>query len=250
MRDWSRVIGSRPDNFSDAFYEARPGWVEGSEISHHDARFLFRQALEAGAEVAVEIGTASGFSTALLCHALNFARAAGLVSPDFRVVTYGSDPVFYLDHNRRTGDAARELLPSELLEHVTFHAPATAADVRRHFGHDAIEFLFIDASHPHPWPTLDLLATLDCLRGGAVVVLHDINLPLVHPEFPEWGVKHLFDNLDGWKRLGPGDPVPNVGSITISKNKEELRGRLLKILFDYRWQADDVSEEVATLALT
>ena len=58
--DWRSVIGSEPEAFVHALVNGRPAWVVGS-LSHSDARFLFRHALEAETSVVVEIGTLSGF---------------------------------------------------------------------------------------------------------------------------------------------------------------------------------------------
>ena len=217
-------------------------------MSHSDARFLFRQAREAGTSVAVEIGTASGFSAGLLCHALAFASEAGRIGSDYRVVTYDIDPQIYVDRKRRSGDAAREQLPPALLDHVTFRAPATVADLTGDFEPEEILFLFIDASHSHPWPTLDLLGALDYLATGATVVLHDINLPVIHPEFAHWGVKHLFDSLTVEKEVADDVSEPNIGSIRIPTEKAELRDQLLRILYAHAWELD-VPGELTTAAL-
>jgi predicted O-methyltransferase YrrM len=250
ITDLEKVIGLHPDDFCDAFYAKRPDWIQGTSISHFDARFLFKSALTAGTSLAVEIGTASGFSTALLCHALNFASLSGIIDSDFQVVSYDIDPNFFADHSRQTGDAAREQLPSELMEHITFHTPAFASDLGHHYGNDEISLMFIDADHKHPWPTLDLLAALDSLRLGAEVVLHDINLPIRNPEFPVWGAKYLFDGLDLEKHVPQDDEVPNIGGIRIPEDKEQLRGQLLKILFTHEWQTDVNDDYLANLGVT
>ena len=73
MDDIATLIGCPPHAFADRLRDSLgPKWVGGS-LSHSDTRFLFCSALQAGPRVAVEIGTACGFSTAVLCHALNFA---------------------------------------------------------------------------------------------------------------------------------------------------------------------------------
>jgi predicted O-methyltransferase YrrM/septal ring factor EnvC (AmiA/AmiB activator) len=239
--DWDAVIGCQPDAFSDGLYEKIPAWVTGS-LSHEDARFLFRQALSCAPDVAIEIGTASGYSTALLVHALNFARAAGMTSSDWEVVTYDIDPNLYFDRTKRVGDAAREILDVELLARIRFRNPATAVDVRKDHALDSIPFLFLDASHAHPWPTLDLLATLECLSPGAVVVLHDINLPVLHPEHQAWGVKYVFDALN-IEREVPASSVPNIGAIRIPIDKQPLRVQLLEVLARSTWDVD-VSDDV------
>ena len=228
---------NRPDELSAKMYELcarlmsdRPEWITGS-LSHSDAHFLFRSAVEARTALAVEIGTASGFSTAVLCQALKLASDSGLIGADFEVVTFDASDRFYADPSRPVGDAARELLPAELMRRITFRNPKTAFNIRDHYAPDSLDFLFIDANHNHPWPTLDLLACLDYLRPGATVVLHDINLPIIHPQFPAWGVHYLFEALDEENRVPAEERVPNIGSIRIPEDKEELKGQLLDIYF-------------------
>jgi hypothetical protein len=205
-------------------------------LGFYDTRYLFRSVLKYAANIAVELGTGTGFSTAVVCHALNWASQAGLVATDYQVVTYDISARYYADRCKKVGAAALEQLPSELLEHVIFRNPAVASDVRKDYQVDEVALMFIDANHRHPWPTLDLFATLDCLRAGAVVILHDINLPVIHPQFPHWGVKYLFDDLKVPKDT-PHDPeMPNIGRIIIPADKDQLRAELLSILFAHPWE--------------
>jgi predicted O-methyltransferase YrrM len=234
-----RSLGTSVERYCSGIYAKRPPWITGS-LSLEGARFLFRSALQARASTAAEIGTASGLSAAMLCHALELASRAGAVDPGFRVVSYDISPFFYAEPSKRVGEAARELLPPSLLMHIDFRNPAAAADLRDDFGPDELGLLFIDGNHQHPWPTLDLLTVLDCLSEGAVVVFDDINLPLLHPENEDWGAKYLFDSLNLEKELAradPGEEFPCMGSITIPGDKTILRATLLDILFDHPWQA-------------
>jgi predicted O-methyltransferase YrrM len=225
-------VGCDPRTYCHKLVEERPSWVTGS-LSHSDTRFLFDAALNSGSSLAVEIGTASGFSTAVLCKALSIAAGAGYVSEDFRVLSYDISPTFYGDQSKQVGDAAREQLAPGLLNHIEFRHPFTATALKEFHEPNELRFLFIDANHKHPWPALDLLAALDCLDRGATVVLHDINLPLLHPEFANWGVKYLFDDLRVEKRTADGEQTPNIGSITIPEDKEELRIQILEIIFSH-----------------
>ena len=236
--DLERVIGCPPESFCDSFYAKQPEWAHGASISHFDARFLFQSALQSGSATAVEIGTASGFSTGVICLALSLASDAGLIGTDYRVISYDISPSFYADRGRRVGDAAREQLPPELARHLVFRHPAVSLDVAREHREKGIEYLFIDADHRHPWPTLDLLATVDVLVPGALVLLHDINLPVLHPEFPDRGAKHLFDGLDLEKEVPSDVGVPNIGSIRIPEDREGLKARLREIVFAHDWEAD------------
>jgi predicted O-methyltransferase YrrM len=247
MTEWSDIVGCDLDEYCDRVYELRPEWVTGS-VSSPDARFLFERALRARTEHVVEIGTASGFSTTFICLALDLARRAKTIGTDFGIVSYDISPQYYADTSRTPGDAARELLDPELLGHITFRAPASSLEVRGHHPRDSVRFMFLDANHAHPWPTLDLLATLDCLAPGAEVVVHDINLPLKNDEFPVWGAKYLFDDLRADKEVDPAEPLPNIGSLTVPAEKDELRDQLLSILFAHPWERD-VDTDVTTAAL-
>jgi predicted O-methyltransferase YrrM len=243
LTDWNAALGCEPDQYSDRLYSKRPEWAVGT-ISHHDARFLFGRALRSQADVLIEVGTASGLSTAFLCHAAERASAAGEIGSDFHVHSYDVDTQFYADRSRRVGDGTREMLDEALLEHISFHAPATAATVRDQHDVDSIEFAFIDAAHKHPWPALDLLALLACLRPGGEVLLHDINLPRVTPEVPTFGAKWLFDELDLEKEADRGGPIPNIGAIRIPDDKDGLREQLLGLVDGHEWEIEPPPDQL------
>src|SRR2546425_12764771 len=99
MHDLTEIIGSSPDTFCDRLCTDRPVWVVGS-LSHEETRFLFTQVLKVGSDLAVEVGSASGFSSTVQCHALNFLSAAGRIGPDFRVISYDAATRFYADESR------------------------------------------------------------------------------------------------------------------------------------------------------
>lgn len=237
-KDISQVLGCDAATFINTLSRTRPKWITGS-LSVSDALFVFESAIKSGTGVAVEVGTASGYSSTVLCHALHTASRMGAIGPDFRVLSYDISPVFYADPSKRGGDAAREQLPPELLEHVTFRSPVTAADLRSLHGESGIEFLFIDADHRHPWPALDLLAAVDALKPGATVLLHDINLPVIHPQHPDWGAKRLFDGLDLEKdaAVNPYGP-PNTGKIIVPADKGVLKAQLLDIIARHAWEVE------------
>jgi predicted O-methyltransferase YrrM len=214
----------------DALYARKPEWAKGT-ISQLDARYLHRRAVESGADTAVEIGTASGVSTAVLCHALS------TVHDDFRVYSYDLRPTYYLDDSRAVGDAARTMLPPDLVPHITFRSPATAGTVAEEFGRRSLELVFIDANHLHPWPAFDLLTILDLLAPEAEVILHDINLPVRHPEHPHWGVKHVFDGLDARKETDVGH-LPNIGSVWVASDRRAMRRQLRRLVDALPWECE------------
>lgn len=168
----------------------------------------------------------------------------GRISPDYRVVSYDISERFYADRDMETGQAAREMLPQELLTHVEFRNPTTAPDVRDDHAPNSLELVFIDADHRHPWPTLDLLAILDVTKPGAQVVMHDINLPVAYPDFQDWGAKHLFDDVACEKKVGDTHRR-NIGSLFVPADKEALHHQLRAIVGAHPWEIEVAPESVA-----
>jgi predicted O-methyltransferase YrrM len=232
-------MGSR-NSSSDPVYDRRPTWAKGS-ISRSDARFLYERALQANDEVLVEVGTASGVSTAVLC------SAADERGTSYAVATYDISPTFYGDRRRKTGAAAHEMLSAEQVAQVRFRNPATALDVGNDFPEDSLGFVFIDAAHKHPWPSLDLLAVLPSLRMGAEVVFHDINLPIVNPDWQAWGVKYLYDELDAEKQADSETDPPNIGSIVIPSDKEAFRRQVLETVAAHDHEVEVPAPTLSTL---
>jgi predicted O-methyltransferase YrrM len=231
----------------DDIHARRPDWARGGSVSRNDAQFLFDRVIAARCPRVVEIGTAAGVSTAVLCHSLDVAHRDLALGDEFRVISYDQSTTCYVDRSKPVGCAIEDMLPAELVQHVEFRNPATAIDLHKHHAPDSIGLLFIDASHQHPWPTLDVLATLDLVRPGAEVILHDINLPLIAPEFPDWGVKHVFDKLDLPKLTDRASDPPNIGSIIIPRDRAAVRDQLLRIADAHEWQTDVPDEVTAPL---
>lgn len=229
----------------EAVYMSRPDWVAGT-ISLDDARYLFGRVLAAGADPVVEVGTASGVSTAIVATALDLAAARTAGAPPPRLFTYDISPYFYADPSHATGDAAREMVPDELTGTIIFRQ-ASAAGLRTEHGADAIAFLFLDANHKHPMPAIDLLAALDALAPGAEVAMHDINLPRLRAEFADWGAKHVFDGLDLEKYVDPDVELPNIGSVIVPQDKAEMRDQLLELLYAHPWETEVAPDYLARM---
>ena len=227
----------------------RPMWVRDGSLGGDDSQFLLRCAFQSQVSEVVEIGTASGYSTLVLCHALKLATDAGLIDSNFRIDSYDILQTFYGDPTKKVGDAAREQLSDELLSHIAFRNPATAADLYRYHALSSIQFLFLDADHRHPSPTIDILYALPYLAPLATVILHDINLPILHPTCPDWGVKHLFDGLRLPKKVASESYISNIGSFVVPQEKEILETQLREILFAHEWQATVSDRDLQDLGL-
>ena len=237
------------DALAETLCRDRPTWIQAGSLGGDDSRFLLRSAFHSHVREVVEIGTASGYSTMLLCRALQLASDAGLIGSDFRVVSYDILEMFYGDRTKMVGDAAREQLSDKLLGHISFRNPATAADLSRFHALNSIKFLFLDADHRHPSPTIDLLRALPYLAPLATVVVHDINLPILHPSCPDWGVKLLFDGLQLPKSVASESYVSNIGSFVVPQDKAVLETQLQGILYAHEWQATVSDRDLQELGL-
>jgi hypothetical protein len=183
----------------------KPDWVK-RQIGRRDAKAIAREVRRAGARTLVEVGVASGYSSAILYAA---GRSTGA-----QPALYAFDlaKCLYYDASRRSGDAFYEILgdaPGYFL-----NVGLTSAEVS---DLPPVDFLFIDACHQHPWPALDLLSLSRYLKEGAIVALHD--LELIFQEY-SWarqqdGPRDLYRSWIGKKWLG--DRAPNVGFLYFEK---------------------------------
>ena len=77
----------------------------------------------------------------------------------------------------------------------------------------SVDLAFIDANHYHPWPLLDVLHLSTVMARNSWLILHDINLPVIAPQFAAWGARYLFDAWPFEKTTG-GDHR-NIGAVQL-----------------------------------
>lgn len=186
-----------------------PDWVRGA-TPRGDAEFLIEMVTTHAPETMVEVGVASGVSSAVLLYALD--RLPDI--PDGRRL-YSCDihPVCYFDAAHATGEAVATMYPHSRAQWTL----DTNSDTRRlsqSMAPGSVDLVFIDANHYHPWPLLDLLHMTVLLRPGAWVILHDTNLPIVAPTCNVWGAKWLFDAWPFEKVAGAGS-ARNIGAVRL-----------------------------------
>mgnify|MGYP000437797181 CR=1 FL=1 len=215
-----------------------------------DALFLFDMIQCLRPTTMVELGTASGVSTAVLLKAMAAAHGR---EGNWSVQSYDLLTHCYWDASVPIGYAVGQMVP-ELAARATIHAPGTASDIARDFapgGKDgsSLPLIFIDACHKHPYPVGDLLGLLPALDVGAWVILHDINLPAraaayesqsgekVH--WGERGAKMLFDLWPLEKLIGGGS-LPNIGAIRLPAQKAgtEFDPSVLSSLIAMDWETE------------
>jgi hypothetical protein len=203
-----------------------PAWVTG-HISHGDAAFLAGLVKELTPDAVVEIGVASGCSSAVLLEALASVHGAPVAGNPW---LYSFDAIdhCYFDPSKRVGAAVDEMAPR--LRDAWRLTIDNGLAARRLLSGNALTCAFIDANHCHPWPTLDLLALLPVLRQGAWVALHDISLSRLNssPECQVHGAEYLFDEWPWSKRAE--STLGNIGAIRLEGSGAETFDHCMHLL--------------------
>jgi predicted O-methyltransferase YrrM len=192
-----------------------PSWATGY-VSRGDAEFLFEIVAAEQPRTVVELGVASGASSAAILCALDQLPDIGsrvLYSCDVRATCY-------FDERYATGQACREMYP----EARTRWRAEFDTDARR-LAHTlprgSVDLTFIDANHAHPWPLLDLLHVTAVAKPRSWVVLHDVDLPIHYPEYQVYGPRWLFQAWPFNKVKGLG-PWVSIAAVQLPDDPAEL----------------------------
>jgi predicted O-methyltransferase YrrM len=120
----------------------------------------------------IEIGTLTGFSTAIIAAAIH--RQHGNRS-EITVETIDSQTHCSIDQTRPIGFEIPDLIPN-LVSTVRVHTGRESDLIREIASPCEFGLAFIDADHRHPWPLLDVLRLAPYLQPHGWIVLHDIQL--------------------------------------------------------------------------
>jgi predicted O-methyltransferase YrrM len=120
----------------------------------------------------IEIGTLTGFSTAIIAAAIH--RQHGGRS-EITVETIDSQTHCSIDQTRPIGFEIPDLIPN-LVSTVRVHTGRESDLIREIASPDEFGLAFIDADHRHPWPLLDVLRLAPFVQSGGWILLHDIQL--------------------------------------------------------------------------
>lgn len=212
-----------------------PDWAQG-HINERDSAFIW-DLIESIAQTThtplhiIELGTASGVSTAMISHGLKSLAPRGSTIDAFDIMEH-----CYFDPSRKVGEAIYELAPTNL-DQISIHHHTNARDAARSFGTAQVELAFIDADHRHPAAALDLLALLPVLAPSAWVILHDIELDLIqsnasddpgsqsgpHRLYASWPFPKVRENCQDLRES-------NIGAIQLPTNPMSTQKILLNLI--------------------
>ena len=180
-------------------------------ISQTDLHFL-SAIIRATAPVrAMEIGTASGWSTAVIAAAMaRDLEERGQPLPDILIDSIDRGDRCLFDRNQPIGYRLADVVPG-LAPRVRLRTDADATAARAYVSRLELGFAFIDGNHQHPWPLIDALCLWPLLRVGAWMVLHDIDNPPDRPAAEvRLGARHVFE---AWP--GPAIDAGYIGAVQI-----------------------------------
>lgn len=162
-------------------------WFEGltGQIGMNESILMVDTIFRRRPKTFVEIGTASGFSTAM------FAKAMKQVGGE-KILSFDLSSTWYVDSSKPVGFLARELGDDAVS--VNF-IQGTSADVPSHVGHSSVGGAFVDGSHYHPWATIDTLILMPLMEIGGFIGHHDLNLYMHYDYRDQIGPKYLFDQM-------------------------------------------------------
>lgn len=201
-------------------------WKPGfASVSADEAIFLRDMCRLAGARVVLEIGTASGLSSALLIKCLETVSGA-----QFRTIDCAT--TFWDGSGRQTGFLIDEHCAKTTVDARVMRG-ATAFDAAAVLSDRPADLIFIDANHQHPWPLIDTLLTLPNLSPSGVMVHHDLDLYRKQDRVRGIGPKYLFDQLPDVLRLR-SPAAPNIFALRMPPDTIALASRIADA-FLYPW---------------
>lgn len=183
--------------------------------------FIAAVASAIGATRMLEIGTASGASSALLASIAAGTLAEQNLEPDgILLSTIDKQSHCLFDGTKPIGFMIADLAPA-LAPHIAVHTGQDSFHARSIVQPGTLDLVFIDGNHQHPWPMIDVLNVLPLMRPGAWLILHDTDLPRVATVLglpPRYGAQWMFESWPDRKVSSD-----NIGAVAVPQDHRTLR---------------------------
>jgi hypothetical protein len=171
----------------------------------------------------IEVGTGSGFSSALLACTIELQQRRSRVPC---VDTVDAHAQYFGDNKLPVGFDIPNLIP-DFPDFVRVHAPHESNFIGNLVVEDELELAFVDANHQHPCVLLDLLRIVPYVRDGGWILLHDIRLGTTVKESHKAGLPLPYEGLFGaewlfdewpWNKIDGG----NIGAVQLPTEKKAI----------------------------
>lgn len=235
------------DSFVSSNYKV-PRWATGC-ISSEDAAFLFDLISVERPKRVVEIGVASGVSTAFL------SRILANQNPSSKLFSFDAIDYFYANKEYKCGAFLEESFGACPSNVILATGVSSSQIAERAKNDDPFDLGFIDGNHHQPWPCLDMFSVIQTTTPGSWIALHDVNLPFIHAAFPHFGPFNLIATWPGEKVVSyvRSGAKSNIGAIRLLARKEDSIKAVLDCLA-MRWttRVPEASLKMAedTIAMT
>lgn len=205
----------------------KPGF---GTVSAEEAAFIQQYIARDRPKIFVEVGVATGLSSALILMFLAENGGEVLHSIDISETFYG-------DSTKVTGFLVDEI-DGEGRELFKLHLKRSSFDLKQLLSGKKFDMAFIDAQHGHPWPTIDMMALMPFAKPGALIFHHD--LALYRQPGIGIGPKYLFDQFDTNERQLIDHQSKNIGFIRVPEGSyRESEEKLLSAL-DMPWTVTEL----------
>lgn len=219
----------------------KPGWVS-RQISDVEAGFITSELRRVKAVRALEIGSASGFSSAVIYGALeeNDPKKCEMLCFDL-------SRECYYDSSHLTGDALWQIHGKSA--NVSFNTGVTSGDISEEFfsKRGLFDFLFIDANHRNPWAALDLLSLARFLAPNSLIGLDDVVM-MYSSKFRDCnGARDLYRTWKGpkWRFK----ETPNIGFLVRGSDEQVARSVIACLEVDWdQFPDSDILEKYYDIA--
>ncbi len=192
-------------------------------VEPDDMRFIWDQIFNEKPNVYLELGVASGLSTAMTLEAMEFTN------PKSTVIGIDLSERLYYDNRHQTGYLV-EKLKKNIECNYELHLNKWAADIEDILEGRTVDCAFIDANHSHPWATLDTILLLPFLRQGGLLIYHDISLYLNPDWSTEIGPHNVFEYINDEKINQPLGVSRNIGAIRFNRHYTTYETDFVNIL--------------------
>ena len=192
-------------------------------VNQGDAMFLCQILDSTRPEKCFEVGVASGMSTTFLLRSLE------RISANSELISVDVEEQYYADKTKPTGYVVTKTVPNPkckfrlLTENWSADAEQLSADGK-------FDFVFIDALHVHPWPTIDTMMVLPFVKPGTWIVHHDIAISSTPQYSKMTGPINLLNAFPEPKRTSELDEMKNIGGFQVSGNHRDYEDAIRKSL--------------------
>ena len=213
------VINQRPEDYEQEYLNKIKDKLSGALLNINDMQFINGMIRKYKPKKILEVGVASGDSSAIILNAIQDIENSHLYSIDKLINAFNKK-------NKVIGWIVKERFRNLMNKWTLYTGGITANFIEKIEGD--IDFVFIDTVHFAPGEWLDILQILPFLKKkNAIVMLHDIRFQFMVKEVFYSSNDHLFTYLRG-EKIMPKVPyvIPNIGAVLLDDNQE-------KNYFDY-----------------